>query len=374
MPSIYLSAGEPSGDRHASMLAREIKRRSPEVEIFGMGGREMAAEGVEITRPIDRTSVMAFTEVLARLPHMKKVFNGAVELCRTRRPDLAVLVDYPSFHLRLAKKLVGKTGGLDIPVVQYIAPQVWAWRAGRVHTVAEVVRKLLVIFEFEVPLFREAGVDVEFVGHPLMDEIDPEAPGGEARRELSLDAETPLLAILPGSRRPVWKRLLPVYLEAARHIRRARPEVVAAVGTPDGTPGMFQGEEGTLPPTVKAHDLLRDATAAMLNSGTISLEAAVLGCPGVVGYKMGWFNYQIASRVVTLPHVALPNVLLGDVAMPEFIQHDLTPAAVASEMLSFITYPERREEAKVRLREVRERLGPPGASARAAGAVLDLLP
>jgi lipid-A-disaccharide synthase len=369
MPSIYLSAGEPSGDKHASMLARALFLQAPGSTIFGMGGDGMSAAGVEITQPIDRMAVMGFAEVMARYPTIRRAFGDAVENCRSRRPDLAVLVDYPAFHLKLAKELKA----LGVPVVLYIAPQVWAWKAGRARTVARVARKLLVIFEFEVAPFEEAGVDVEFVGHPLMDEIDASDPGGKAREKLGLDAETPLLAILPGSRRQVRKRLLPIYLEAVKQVRHVRPEVTAAVGTPDGSPKMFEGDESALPPTVKTHDLLRDAAAGMYNSGTMSLEAAILGCPGVVGYKMNWFNYQVAKQVVKLPHIALPNIVLGKVAMHELVQDDLTPATAAAEMLSLLTYPERRAESRALLREVRERLGPPGASERAAEVVLRLL-
>ena len=255
----------------------------------------------------------------------------------------------------------------------YIVPQVWAWRPGRTYTVAEVATKVLVIFEFEVAPFREAGADVEFVGHPLLDEIDLDAPKGAARKTLGIGPETPLLAIMPGSRRQVRKRLLPVFLEVERAVRAVRPEVAAAIGTPDGTHGEFMEDAPDLPPAVRRHDLLRDATAGMFNSGTMSLEAAILGCPGVICYRTNWLNYQVAKRVVSLTRIGLPNIVLGGDAMRELIQGDLRASVAAAEMLDLVADPARREAASLKLKEVREKLGPPGASGRAAEAILKLL-
>ena len=387
MPRIYLSAGEASGDAHAAELAKALKARAGDIEIFGMGGVACASAGVEIIQPIDDIAVMGFAEVIFRLGTIARAFKNVIETCRDSRPDVAVLVDYPAFHLRLAAKL----RELGIPVVIYVAPQVWAWKEGRKYTVAELATKLLVVFEFEVDVFRPCGADVEFVGHPLLDEIDLEAPGGAARKELGIDAAAPLIAIMPGSRRQVRRRLLPVYLETAEAIRTAHPEVAVAIGTPDGSLGEWAAEADIPFPAVKQHDLLRDATAGMFNSGTISLEAAIFGCPGVIGYKVSWFNYEIGKRLVTLPCVGLPNIIslfsTGEIPFPsggeplpperlvmkEFIQHDLRPAVVTVEMIDLLTDPARREAAVARLKEVREKLGPPGASGRAAEAVLRLL-
>jgi len=368
MSRVYISAGEASGDVHAAELAKALRARAgPGLELFGMGGPAMAASGVRIELPIDRMTVMGFTEVLARLPRFWAALAQAERLARAA--DLAVLVDYPGFHLRLASRLAGS----GVPVVIYIAPQVWAWRPGRAREVARVARKLLVIFEFELAPFRAVGADVEFVGHPLMDELEPGPPALRARGRLGLREDVPLVAILPGTRRQVVKRLLPVYLEAARMACAARPEIAVALGTRDGSPLELAAGLRDAPRCVPARELLRDATAGMFNSGTASLEAAILGCPGVVGYRMGWLNYLVARRVVTIPRVALPNIVYGGEAMRELIQGELRPAAVAAEILALVADPARREAARARLAEVRRRLGPPGASARAAEAVLKLL-
>ena len=376
MPRIYLSAGEPSGDAHAGALARALAAKSNDIELFGMGGSACDSAGVEIVQPIEELAVMCFSEVLVQFQTIRRAFRYVIDVCRDRRPDVAVLIDYPEFNLRLARVL----RGMGIPVVLYVAPQVWAWREWRKHTIAELATKLLVVFDFEAELFRSCGADVEFVGHPLLDQIDLEAPEGAARKALGISQETPLVAIMPGSRRQVRKRLLPIYLEAAESIGATLPDVSFAIGTPDGTLGEWAAEADVPFPAVKQHDLLRDATAGMLNSGTISLEAAILGCPGVIGYRMSWFNYTITKQFVKLPYVGLPNIVLGGPggelerpAMREFIQSDLKADAVTAEVLDLLKDSSKREAAKALLAEVREKLGGPGASARAAEAVLGLL-
>ncbi len=376
MPKIYLSAGEASGDAHAAKLASALVSRAPNLEVFGMGGALMREAGVDITRHIDDLAVMGFVEVVTKYPALRRAFNEGVEVCSERRPDVAVLVDYPAFHMRLAAKL----RALGIPTVLYIAPQVWAWRPKRKRMVAEVATKLLVIFEFEVEVFRPLGIDVEFVGHPLLDEIDPDAPRGKAREALGIDADVPLMAIMPGSRSQIRRSLLPVWLEVADAIRQEHPDIAVALGTTDGRIGEWAAEFDIPCPAARAHDLLRDATAGLLNSGTVSLEAAILGCPGVIGYSMGWINYQIARQFVKLPYVGLPNIVLGGLegdlaepAMPELIQKDLKASVAAVKMLRLLTDAGVREAARARLAKVREKLGSPGASDRAAEAVLKML-
>jgi lipid-A-disaccharide synthase len=371
MPRVYISAGETSGDLHAGGLVSELLARSPDAEVFGMGGPRMEAAGCRITQSIEKMAVMGFAEVLWRLPYIRGVYKRTLKMLKERRPDVAVLVDYPGYHLPMARELKA----LGIPVVLYIAPQVWAWKPGRTKTVAEVATKLLVIFDFEVPIFREAGADVEWVGHPLLDEVDPDAPGGAARGALGLEGDRPLLALLPGTRRQVLKRLLPVFMETAREVQVLKPEVACAIGTPDGAPlpGEYADAHELAPP-LETRDLLRDATACLLASGTVTLEAALLGCPGVVGYRMGRLNYFVGKRVVRCEHIALANIVLGARVYPELIQHDLLPASAAAEVLGLITDPSGREAVRARLRGVRAKLGRPGASGRAAEAVLGLVP
>lgn len=323
----------------------------------------MAAAGVRIEIPIERMAVMGFGAVLVRLPQFLAVLSRAEKLASSA--DLAVLVDYPAFHLRLAARLRRR----GLPVVLYIAPQVWAWRPERARKVASLATKLLVIFEFELPFFRQAGADVEFVGHPLIDELAIPEGSSRLRERLGIAREQPLLALLPGTRTHVWRRLLPIYLEAVKKVRSAKPDVVAAIGTRDGSP-LAAGLEL---PCAPARELLREAVAGMFNSGTASLEAAILGCPGIIGYRMGWFDYMLAKRLVKIPYVGLPNIVYGGEVMRELIQDKLTPEAVAVEMLGLISDDERRRVAKTKLEGVRRKLGPPGASARAAETILKLM-
>jgi lipid-A-disaccharide synthase len=370
MPSIYISAGETSGDLHGAHLVKEILARAPNADVFGMGGARMQAAGCQITQPIDKMAVMGFAEVLWRLPYIRGVYKRTLKMLTERRPDVAVLVDYPGYHLRMARELKA----LGIPVVLYIAPQVWAWKPGRAKKIAEIATKLLVIFDFEVPIFRDAGVDVEWVGNPLLDEVDPDAPDGAARKALGLKGDTPLLALFPGTRAQVLKRLLPIFMETAREVRALKPEVVCAIGTPDGEPLPDEyAEAHEFAPPLPTRDLLRDATACLLASGTVTLEAALLGCPGVVCYRMGRLNYFLGKRFVRCEHIALANIVLGERVYPELIQHDLNPEAAAAEILRLLTDPARSEAMRTQLREVRAKLGTPGASGRAADAVLGLI-
>jgi len=370
MPSVYVSAGETSGDLHGSLLVKELLARAPGAEVFGMGGPQMEAADCRITQDIEKMAVMGFVEVLWRLPYIRGVYKRTLKMLAESPPDVAVLVDYPGYHLRLARDLKA----LGIPVVLYIAPQVWAWKPGRARKIAEIATKLLVIFDFEVPIFRDAGVDVEWVGNPLLDEIDPDAPGGAARKALGLSSDQPLVALMPGTRGQVLKRLLPVFMETARELRALKPEITCAIGTPDGEP--LEGEHSRaheIAPAIKTRDLLRDATACVLASGTVTLEAALLGCPGVVCYRMGRLNYFLSKRLVRCDHIALANIVLGERVYPELIQGDLKPEAAAAEILRLITDPARRDAMRESLRKVREKLGSPGASARAAEAVLKVI-
>ncbi len=370
MPRIYVSAGETSGDLHAAGVVGELLARAPGAEVYGMGGPAMERAGCRITQSIEKMAVMGFAEVIWRLPYIRGVYKRTLKMLGGNPPDVAVLVDYPGFHLRLARDLKE----LGIPVVLYVAPQVWAWKPGRTKTVAEVAAKLLVIFDFEVPIFREAGTEVEWVGHPLLDELSLDAPGGAAREALGIGPDRPLLALLPGTRAQVLKRLLPVFMETAREVQALKPEVALAIGTPDGS--ALPGEHAAaheIAPAVKTHDLLRDATAGLFASGTVTLEAALLGCPGVVGYRMGRLNYFIGKRVVKCEHIALANIVLGERVYPELIQHELTPPAAAAEILRLVTDPGHSDAVRARLREVRAKLGDPGASGRAAEAILGLV-
>jgi len=371
MATIYLSAGEASGDLHAAALAAELKAASPEAKLVGMGGPRMEAAGVEIIQPIDRMAVMGFGEVIGRLPYIWGVFTSLREQLAERRPDVAVLIDYPGFHMRLARAL----NELDIPVVIYIAPQVWAWKAKRAYEVAKLAKRVLVIFDFEVEPYARAGADVRFVGHPLLDEIALDDPGGKARAALGIDDEAPLLALLPGSRRQVLARMLPPFLETYRAIRAARDDVVAAVGTPGGAAlrdDVRCARDCDLP-TVDTHDLLRDAQCALYASGTVTLEGAILGCPGVVGYRMSWLTYVIGRALVKLPHVSLPNIVMGRQVMRELIQGEMRPAVAAAELLRMLVDAGERDAASRSVRGVIEKLGRRGASARAAKAILELL-
>ncbi len=368
---ILVVAGEPSGDLHAARLVESLARLRP-LEVQGAGGPRLAAAGARILVPQDRLSVIGFSGVLSRLPELFRARDRLLRTARDWRPDAALLVDYPGFNLRLGP-LLQREG---VPVLYYIAPQVWAWHPERARAMAAWVRRLAVVFPFEEAIFREAGVDTVFVGHPLLDDLHPEADAAAFRREIGAGADDPVLGLLPGSRTGELARLASPMLEAAQRLRRRFPALRPVVALAEGLslrgvrPALLEGVAVMRGRTrsVQAH-----AAVCAVASGTATLETALFGTPLVVVYRLGWLNAQIAARVLTLRHVGLPNIVAGHEVAPELLQRDLTPAALAERLGRVLADPQEAARQREGLRVVRERLGGPGASARAAAAFDEVL-
>lgn len=361
--SILLSAGEASGDALAAGLAVELRSIRPDLELFGMGGPRMRDAGVELVARAP--GVSGLVEVARHLPALVRTNARLADVARRRRPDLAVLVDFPDFHLRLARRL--RTDG--IPAVQYVGPSVWAWRPGRARGFADVFRAVLLLFSFERPAWRASGADVRVVGHPAADRRPPLAP----------PARSPWVALAPGSRAHEVRRHVPILLGAAERIirRRAirfrlfaapgvdRADLEAAVAA-RGLAGRV-GVEGALDP-----DRVRHASAAVVAAGTATLEVALAGVPMVVGYRMNPISHRLLTSMVRVPHVALPSLVAGRAVAPELLQGDFRPGEVAAHVEVALDDPAARARAHHDATEISRLLGPPAASRRAAEAVLDL--
>jgi lipid-A-disaccharide synthase len=368
---VVLVAGEPSGDLHGATLARALTALAPGLRLAGMGGPRMAAAGVGLTHAIDRMSVVGGTEVIGRLPALVRALAGLGRLLREHRPRALVCIDFPDFNLRLA----ARARRLGIPVVYFLAPQVWAWRRGRLRAMARDVSRVLAVLPFEVALYQEAGVPVEFVGHPILDALPP-LSRATARQGLAED-EAPLIGLLPGSRREEIRRLWPVLLGAARAIATRVPGARFAVPLTAGPvpPEVAESvRSAALPLTVlpgEAHRVMAAADLLLVASGTATLEAACYGTPMVVVYRLSHLSYGLARLVVRgVSHISLPNIILGRGVVPELIQRRAAAPAVAHAALALLEDREARAAQRAALLEVRGRLGQPGAGVRAAQAVL----
>lgn len=367
-PRIFLSAGEPSGDLHGARVAEALRRRWPDAELFGLGGDRMAAAGVQLLAHVDQLAVMGFVEVLRHLPYfvglMKKVKRNIAE----RAPDLILPIDYPGFNLRLARHARDR----DIPVLYYIAPQVWAWHRSRMKQLAENTDRLAVILPFETDLFREAGADASFVGHPLLDQEPPVAPRAQFLAALGLDAQRPVLALFPGSRSQEVARQLETFTAAARAVQARMPEVQPVLAESSAVPPAIYGQSA-LPRTQDGWSLLRHARAALVKSGTSTLQAALAGTPLVVTYRVHPVTFFMAERLVRVPHVGLVNLVAGERVAPELLQNDATPDRLAAALLPLLDEQStERRTALAGLARVRQALTLPDAGRGTADRVADL--
>jgi lipid-A-disaccharide synthase len=370
MLRLLVVSGEPSGEVYAAELLRELRARTA-VEAFGLGGDRMAAQGVELLAHVRDLAVVGLLEVVAHLPHFRRVYRRVLAEVDRRRPAAAILVDYPDFNLRLARALKRR----GIPVVYYVSPQVWAWRRGRIRQIRDTVARMIVLFPFEEPLYREAGVPVTFAGHPLVDLVRKAPDAAAFLAGLGLDPGRPMVALLPGSRRKEVAHNLPGMAGAVERLAAERPALqFVAAAAPTLDPALLADAFRTVPVRVvhdRTHETLSAAAAAIVASGTATIEAALLEVPMVVVYRLSPLTYRLGRRFVRVPHVAMANLIAGRRLVPELIQEDFTPGRVAAEVVRLLG-PD-GDGVRDGLREVRRRLGAPGASARAAGVVLETL-
>ncbi|MBT8478105.1 MAG: lipid-A-disaccharide synthase [Gemmatimonadetes bacterium] len=354
--SIFLAAGEPSGDLHGAELARELKRQLPGVRLYGLGGSLMAAEGVELLADLDRLAILGFAEVVRHLPDLASLRREVRRFLVERDVDLLVPIDYPGFNLPLARYSRRK----GISVLYYIAPQVWAWHESRARKLARDTDLVCVVLPFEEERLQRWGVRTRFVGHPLLDGESPE-PTGAAN-----EGNTSALGLFPGSREQEVARLLPIFLDAGRRLSARVPGLEVLVARARDLPVSAYGDIGDAA-LVDPESTIRRAGAAITKSGTITLQLALAGVPMVVGYKVNPLTYTIARRLVRVDHIALVNLVADRRLVPEFIQADVTSASLAAAALPLLTPGSSERGAQVRgLQQVADRLGEPGAAARVA--------
>lgn len=372
MPTrISIIAGEASGDLMGGRLAQCLRSIEPDVVLAGIGGERMRDAGVRLWDDPTRLSAVGLVEVLMKLRSYKRLFDATLKALVDMRPDLVVLIDYPGFNLRLGDRLKA----LGIPCVYYIPPTAWAWGAKRAERVAGFAQKVLSVFPFEVDVYAKAGANVQFVGHPLVDSLDPFSVSERLQFE---PGTVKVLGLFPGSRNQEMDKLLPVMLESCKIIQKARPDVIFELSlapTVDEQRVLkyvsASGVDVRLD-TGSCPQLMSRCFAGVVASGTATLEAALVGMPMVIVYRVSPLTMAIARRLLTISSIGLPNIVLGRRAVPELVQEDCTPDRVADEMLRFCSDPEYYGRVIEDLSLVRERLGEPGASLRAAQAVLEV--
>jgi lipid-A-disaccharide synthase len=363
----YLLAGEASGDLHGANLMRALSRLDPQAEFRAWGGERMEQAGAVLVHALHELAFMGFWEVAVHLPRILGLMGEARRDIASWKPDALILIDYPGFNLRLA----AHARKLGIPVFWYISPQVWAWKAGRVQQLKERVTRLYTILPFEQAFYAQRGMEVHYVGHPLLDALQEGADGSPASGPPN--PSTGQVALLPGSRRQELRRMLPVMLEVAR--QRPATEFVLA--------GLSQlGQEFyrsfSLPANVslaldQTYAVLRSSAAALVTSGTATLETALLGVPEVVLYRGSPLSYFLARRLVKVPYISLVNLILDRPLLTELLQGDAEPGRAGRELDSLLSDPARRQAMQEAYAELRERLGGPGASMRVARDIHALL-
>jgi len=374
-PAILLVAGEASGDLHGAALAHAVRAAEPRVRLLGMGGPRMAAAGVEVLVPCHEVAVVGLTEVLSHGGNIVRAFRRLSRALEQVRPALVVLIDFPDFNIRLGRRARRR----GIPVVYFISPQIWAWRRGRLRILRRIVRKMLVIFPFEETFYREAGIDVAFVGHPLLDRLQEVPSRAEARRRLGIGPADRVVALLPGSRRGEVRRHLPLMLAAAGRLAAEAGPLGAAVAVAEGVPrGEVEAMAAGAPLPVRlvedrTYEVLRAADVSLVASGTATLEAALLGAPMVITYRVSALSYALARLLVRVPFIGMANLVAGRGIVPELIQYQATPLRLAAAARVLLEDPAAREAMQAGFREVRALLGAPGASARAAREILGAL-
>lgn len=362
-------AGEASGDMYGAGVVAALRKKAPGIQFFGIGGPRMEEADVRILYPVSELAVVGITEVIPKIRFIRQALNELKDALKDNPPDLVMLIDYPGFNLNLA----GKAHDLGIPVLYYIPPQVWAWREKRVKKITERVDRVAVILPFEKEFYSRYGIQVDYVGHPLLDDLKNGRSREQARENLGISGDQfPVVGLLPGSRNEEIARHLPSIMGAAKIISRTYPDLRCIL------PLASTVDEETVKPYLKGvqvdiivrradtREVLGACDLALIASGTATLEAAITGTPMVILYRVSFLTYVLGKVLAKVSHIGLVNLVAGRQIVPELIQGDATDTRLAEEGLWLLEDEERREGMKEDLRLVREQLGKGGASERVA--------
>ncbi|WP_225911701.1 lipid-A-disaccharide synthase [Desulfuromonas versatilis] len=367
--------GEASGDLHGANLIRAAGQIDPELAFFGVGGKRMAAAGCEILIPGEEISVMGLVEVLGHFPQIYRAFNRLKGILHgPERPDLLILIDFPDFNLRLARQ--AKLAG--VPVLYYVSPQVWAWRRGRVKKIARIVDRLAAVFPFEPEIYAGHDIEVEYVGHPLLDEVHVEQTAEQVRARHGIPGPGPVVGLFPGSRKNELRYCLETILASAERILQQKPDTrfllpVAPSLESDQFSTALAGR--SLPVTLveeSIYDVANACDAVISVSGTVTLQTALVGTPMAIIYKMAPLTFAIGKRLIKVPFIGLANIVAGRGVVREFIQDAASPEAISEEILRILDDPQYNARMREGLATVKDRMGEGGCSLRVARMASDL--
>ncbi len=362
-----LVVGEASGDMHGAQLAEALWKRDPTLRLFGVAGERLQKTPFEVLFHVSRLTGMGLVELASNVKNLWQAYGLLRRALRDRKPNLLVLIDFPEFNLRLAK--LAKR--LAVPVLYYISPQVWAWRRRRVRSIACWVDRMAVVFPFEVPFYRAHGVEVTFVGHPLLEAVHVAEDREAVLRRLGLDPAQPTIALLPGSRGPEVEYHLPVMLEAASRFQRERALQFFCVRASTVSPGVIEAklkQAGITMPIVTQgrYDAIHASTLVWVASGTATLETALLLKPMIVVYRLAGLTYLLARWLVKLDYIAIVNLIAKKRVVPELIQSEFNATRLVDESRELLDDPERYQTVVDELSRIRAQLGSPGAAERVA--------
>lgn len=373
--SIYIVAGEASGDLHAAYLVEELLKKDPSLSIRGLGGQLMQKAGVKLDLDFTQMAVVGFWEVVKHYGDFKRIFDCTIERLQNDPPAAIILVDYPGFNLRLARRI--KQLNIPTKIIYYISPQVWAWKAGRVENVRNDVDRMLVLFKFEKDFYARYRIKVDFVGHPLVDHAKPQRTREDTLKSLGLSPDKKTIGLLPGSRLKEVDRHLPSMITAVKILRHRYPDLqCVAIQASTISEDFIRSFAEGLPLTVASqntYDVIAACDVCLVASGTATLETALLETPMVVMYKTSWPTYWLARHFIKIPYIALVNIVAQKPVVPELIQEQASPEHLADLAGILLSDPVRRDNMRKDLKEVRAALGNSGAVEKAAKIVLETI-
>jgi len=367
--SILIVAGEVSGDIHGGKLVKAIKELSPEINIAGIGGENMSSAGMKLLRNVNEMSFLGFTEIIKHLPFVRKVMNELLKWIEIERPKVVVLIDYPGFNLRLAQK----AKNLGCKIIYYISPQIWAWGKGRIKKIARVVDQMIVIFPFEEELYRNAGVSVEFVGHPILENLESSFSREDFFSENELDPDEKLIGLLPGSRTQEVDSLYKIMIDAVDLLKPEYPNMQSITAkSPVLDNAVYTKITGndSLKQSNNIYDIMKHSNLLFVASGTATLESACFGTPLIVVYRVSPISWIIGKILVKIKSIGLVNIVAGKKIAPEILQSELTPSRLAHEALNILKDDKLYAETSSELLNVKKLLGEPGASKKAAEIII----
>lgn len=374
-PTIFISAGEPSGDMYGAELSKNILKISPKAKLYGLGGDKMQSAGVELLYNMLTLAVVGLWEVSKNLPKFIKIFNETVEKIKTVNPDLVILIDNPGFNLRLAKRIKK----LKIPIIYYVSPQVWAWGSKRIQAMKPLIDKMLVVFKFEEDLYKENNIDCKFVGHPLIDIVKPNMNKELFRIKFNLNERKPIIGLLPGSREKEIQTHLPILVKAAIKINKKYPESLFIILKSSGVQSSFyQKFLNNLNLPIRLienfnYECINISDFCIVASGTATLETAILETPMIIIYKVSFLSWLMLKPQVRVPYIGMVNVIAGKKIVPELIQNQVRPKLIAQKVCYYLNNLEEKKILIQNLKDIKSLLGEGGASKKVAQEVIKLV-